>query len=124
MRDDVERLGESHDRVADELPRTVPGDLPAAVDIDDGRAVGRSLMARGAGAGGVHRLVLEQDERVGARACDDLGMDAALQRPAILIGDEFRVETRCDDLEHGAPWLTRLSGSRPTIRIIDDAPGG
>jgi hypothetical protein len=38
--DDVERLGQRHDRVADELARPVPGDPPAAVDVDDGRAVG------------------------------------------------------------------------------------
>ena len=67
MGDDVDRLGQAHDRIADELARSVPRDLAAAVDVDDRRAVGRALVPRGAGAGRVDRLVLEQQQRVGAR---------------------------------------------------------
>ena len=48
VRDDVDGLGQAHDRVADELARAVPRDLAAAVDVDDGRAVGRPLVRLGA----------------------------------------------------------------------------
>ena len=33
---DIDRLGERDDRIGDELARAVPGDLPAAVHVDDG----------------------------------------------------------------------------------------
>ena len=60
MRDDVDRLGQTHDRIPDELPRAVPGDLASAIDVDHGRAVGRPFMRLGALARGVDGLVLEQ----------------------------------------------------------------
>ncbi len=80
--DDIHRLGQAHDRVADELPRAVPGDLAAAVDVDDGGAVGGALVPRRARTGRVDGLVLEQDERVGADAGDDVGVDAPLEMPS------------------------------------------
>ena len=40
--DHVDRVGQPHDRIADELARAVPGDLAAAVDVDDRGAVGRA----------------------------------------------------------------------------------
>ena len=63
--DHVERLGQLDDRVADELAGTVPGDLAAAVDIDDRCAVDRPLEVERALAGGVDRRVLEQQNGVG-----------------------------------------------------------
>ena len=63
--DDVERLGQLDDRVADELAGTVPGDLAAAVDVDDRGAVDRPLEVERALAGGVDRRVLEQQHGVG-----------------------------------------------------------
>src|SRR4051812_10487762 len=41
--DDVDRVGQPGDWVADELSGAVPGDLAAAVDVDHRSAVGRSL---------------------------------------------------------------------------------
>ena len=62
--DDVDRHRVSaHDRVADELAGAVPGDLAAAVDVDDRGAVGGPLVRLGALAGGVDRGVLEQQRR-------------------------------------------------------------
>ena len=46
--DDVDRVGQLDDRVADELAGAVPGDLAAAVDVDDGGAVERTLVRLGA----------------------------------------------------------------------------
>ena len=76
--DHVDRFGEPEDRVADELARPVPGDLAAAVDIDDGGAVGRPFVGLGAFAGGVHRRVLEEDDGIGRPACDDGGVHGTL----------------------------------------------
>ena len=56
----VDRLRERDDRVADELTRAMPGDLAAPVDLDDGGAVGRALGRSGSLAGRVHRRMLEQ----------------------------------------------------------------
>ena len=62
--DHVDRVGQPQDRVADELARAVPGDLAAAVDVDDRGAVDRALPRLGALAGGVDRRVLEQQDGV------------------------------------------------------------
>ena len=90
--DDVDRRGQPHDRVAGDLAGTVPGDLAAAVDVDDGRAVGRPLLGLGALAGGVDRGVLEQEDGVGLLAADDLGVHVALDLPRLLVVDEVGVE--------------------------------
>jgi hypothetical protein len=74
VRDDVDGFGQAHDRIADELAGAVPRDLAAAVDVDDGRAVRRPLVAR-ARARREDGLVLEQ-QRVGAVPGDDLGVDS------------------------------------------------
>ncbi len=66
VRDHVDRVGQQHDRVADELPRPVPGDLAAAVHVDDRRAVERALPRLGALARGVDARVLQQQHGVRA----------------------------------------------------------
>jgi hypothetical protein len=71
----------------------VPGDLAAAVDVDDGRAVRGPFVARGARARREDGLVLEQQQRVGAVPGDDLGVDS-----------------RC-----GAQASGRARGARPTV---------
>src|SRR5207302_26694 len=50
--DDVDGVGERDDRVPGELARSVPRDPPAAVDVDDGCAIGWSFPLFGALAGG------------------------------------------------------------------------
>ena len=65
--DHVERLGQPDDRVADELARPVPGDLAAAVGVDDRSVVGRPLVGGGAPSRGVDRRVFEQQQRVERR---------------------------------------------------------
>ena len=75
--------------------------MPAAVDVDHGRAVGRALVRLGALARGVDRLVLEQHQRVGALARDDAGVDLPLQRPPLVVRHEVGGEARVQDVEHG-----------------------
>src|SRR5690606_27043619 len=67
--------------------RTVPGDLAAAVDVDDRRAVQRALVRLGALAGGVDRGVLEQQHGVGQLAGHDLRVDRPLVVPGLLVVD-------------------------------------
>ena len=69
--DHVDRVGQPHDRVADQLARAVPGDLAAAVDVDHRRAVERPVRRLGALAGRVDARVLQQQHRVGRRAVRD-----------------------------------------------------
>ena len=85
--DDVDRVGQPHDRVADELPGAVPGDLAAAVDVDD-RACRRRAAPR-------PRCACRRCRPAGARAAgrcpgpgagDDLGVDLALAGPRLLVG--------------------------------------
>nr|BFF11704.1 hypothetical protein GCM10025699_30070 [Microbacterium flavescens] len=112
---DVDRFGEPHDRIAHQLTGPVPRDLAAPVDVDDGRAVGRALVPRGAGAGGVDRVVLEEKQGVGAGSGDDLGVDAALERPPVEVGDIVGGEAHRLDREHRAPSLMAIDGLRPTL---------
>ena len=58
--DDVDRLGQFDDRVPDELTGTVPGDLSAAVHIDDRRSVDGTIAGFGSSPRGVDGRVLEQ----------------------------------------------------------------
>ena len=57
--DNVDGIGKPHDGIPDELPRTVPGDLAAAVDVDDGRAVDRAFRGFGTPPGGVDARMFE-----------------------------------------------------------------
>ena len=84
--DDVDGVVEAEDRVPDELSRPVPGDLAAAVDVDDGGPVGRTFVRVGSLARGVHRRVLEEDDGIGRPACDD----GSVQGTLLLKGLEIR----------------------------------
>ena len=100
MRDDVDGVGQSHDRVADERPRAVPGDLAAAIDIHDPSAIKGALKWFGATAGGVDRLVLEEEDGVGEFARNDLRVDRALELPA---GEVLNCVAAEADLAHLDP---------------------
>jgi hypothetical protein len=78
VRDDVHRVGEPHDGIADKLAWTVPGDLAAAIRIDDGGTVGGSLGVLSALARCVHRRVLEKNDSVWRQPCDDGSVECAL----------------------------------------------
>ena len=80
---DQDMLGERHDRVADQLARSVEGDLAAAVHVDDRGAsrVGGAFVRVGALAGGEHRRVLEEQDRVRRLARGHRRVDLALQLP-------------------------------------------
>ena len=69
--DDVDRVRQAQDGIPDELAGPVPGDLAAAVDVDDGSAVGRALGVLGAFAGRVHGRVLQEDDGVRRLPGDD-----------------------------------------------------
>jgi hypothetical protein len=88
VRDDVHRVGQRDDRVADQLARPVPGDLAAAVHVDDRRSVEGPLVRLGALARRVDGWVLQQQHRVGAGAGDAGGVQLALAGPRLLVVDE------------------------------------
>ncbi len=85
--DHVDRVGQGDDRIADQLTGPVPGDLAAAVDVDDRSAVERTLVRLGAASRGVDRRVLQQQQRVRPGALDPRGVQLALERPRLLVGD-------------------------------------
>ena len=101
VRDDVDRVGQPHDRIADELAGPVPGDLAPAVDVDDGSAVERPLEGLGATTRGVDGLVLEQQHGVRRVAGDDVGVDSALQVPAGRVVDRGDAEADFPHVENG-----------------------
>src|SRR5215204_4642109 len=80
-RDDVDRIRQPDDRVAHDLPGPVPGDLAAAVDVDDrGSGVEQGAFVRlGALPGGENGLMLEQEDRV-----VDLSSNACCVHPPLL----------------------------------------
>ena len=128
--DDADRLGQPDDRVADQLARAVPGDLAAAVDVDDGRAVQRALVRLGPLAGGVDLACSSSSTQ--ARGCPgDLGVHDALQVPGALVVQvlddraagrgtpESRRRVYVDHSRASAPWtaeatVARTSGSLNT----------
>ena len=100
--DHVQRLAELDDRVSGQLPGTVPGDLAAAVHVDDRRSriaerpVGRCRpLARR-----VHRLVLEQQAAVGNLVGHPPGVHAPLQVPGLAVLHGCRAELKVDKLTH------------------------
>ncbi|CAB4969866.1 unannotated protein [freshwater metagenome] len=111
MGDDVDRVGQPHNRVADELTRTVPGDLAAPVDVDDGGSVEGPLMRLGAPAGRVDRRVLEEEDGVRDLACDDLRVDLALHLPGGQVFDGVAPEADLPDFEAES----RGSGHAPSL---------
>src|SRR6185312_16727670 len=50
---DALHVAQAHDRVADQLPRAVPGELAAAIDIDHGGSVDREVFRLGTASGRV-----------------------------------------------------------------------
>ena len=95
---DVDRLRQPDDRVPHDLARPVPGDLPAAVDVDHRRPVERPLVGFGALAGRVDRGVLQQQHGVGLVAGDHLGVELPLDVPGTLVVDVIGSEPEVDDL--------------------------
>ncbi len=116
MGDDVDRGRQPHDRVPDELSRSVPGDLAPAVDVDDRRAVEGPLVRLGALAGGEDRLVLEQQHGV-LSAVNHGRVDLALVVPGCLVVDEVRCEPEVlkAHAEKGTPGNPELAGRRMPI---------
>ena len=100
--DHVDRLAELDDRVGGQLPGPMPGDLAAAVHVDDrrawipGRPVGRGrpLACR------VHGLMLEQQAAVRNLVGHPPRMDAPLQIPALDVVDRGRAEGQVNKLAH------------------------
>src|SRR6201991_2505894 len=85
--DDVERLGERHDGVADELAGAVPGDTATPVDVDDGGAVGGPVLGPGALTGGVDGWVLQQHQHIRSGALTPGGGVGALHVPGGHVVD-------------------------------------
>jgi hypothetical protein len=103
VRDHVHRARELLDRVAHQLARSVPGDLPAAVHVDDGGAVEGPLIVRGAPAGRVDRRVFEKQHGVGNLVGEPRRVHPALLVPRLLVLDGLGSEPHADEpqLTHG-----------------------
>ena len=98
--DDIAGFGQLDDGIAHELARTVPGDLAAAVDVDDRCAVDRPLEVECAFARGVDRRVLE--EQLGVRC---LVRRAGRLAPPLLLPRQLVVdepEVVEDEAGHGS----------------------
>jgi hypothetical protein len=96
MADRVDGHRQSHDRVAHYLPRAVPGDPPATIDVDHGRAVYRTLEILRATTGRENRRVLKQQAGVGNRIGHPFGVDLALQLPRLVV----RHNAEVPELDH------------------------
>src|SRR5262249_37748632 len=95
--DDIERFSQSDDRIADQLPWTMPGDLAAAVGVDDGSAINWSLVRLSAPSRGVDGRVLQKQQRIGAAGHSGVGQVAlqlpgseVVDRPQLADGDRGR----------------------------------
>ena len=83
----VDRITQLDDRVAGQLPRPMPGDLAAAVHVNDRRARVAERSVRGGRplARRVHGLVLKEQAAVGYLAGHPPGMNTPLQVPALAV---------------------------------------
>ena len=92
--DHVNRLAEPDDRVPDELPGAVPGDLAAPVHLDHRRprVAQRPVERAGPLPGREHRLVLQQQARIRDLVVHPLPVDLALQLPAAQVGNGLLAE--------------------------------
>ena len=81
VRDDIHRIGQLHDRVADDLTGTVPGDPATAVDVDDGGAVDGAVARRVVRLPAVKTLRCLEQHRVAPVAVGDLARAAGAVRP-------------------------------------------
>jgi hypothetical protein len=86
MSNDVDRVGQGNDRVADQLPRTVPGDAPTAINVDHRGAVEGTIPELGATSGRIDRVVFEQENRRVTASRNRL-VDLTLQGPRGLVVD-------------------------------------
>jgi len=126
--DHVQRLVKLDDRVSGQLPWTVPGDLAAAIHVDDGRSrIAERPVGHGRPlAGRVNRFVLEQQAAVRNLVCHAPGVHAPLQVPALAVLHGNGAELKVNKLAH-FPQLTsgRVKG-RPvrTPRSASVRPAG
>ena len=133
----VQRLAQLDDRVPGQLPGTVPGDLAAAVHVDDRRSriAERPVGRRRPLACRVHRLVLEQQAAVGSLVGHAPGVHAPLQVPALAVLHGNGAEVKVDKLAHfsqltpgrataGRAGAARVAGSRRRHRTAGTQPTG
>ena len=100
-----------HDRVADELARPVPGDLPAAVHVDDryARVGERAVELARPPAGRVDGRVLQHQARVGNVPADPPFVQPPLEIPAVEVGNRVGAEA-CPGKNKLAIHAVSLSG--------------
>ncbi len=110
MGDHVHGGVKTNDGIAHHLARAMPGDLAAAIHVDDWRAVVGALVPLGALTSGIRRRVLQKQDRVGRCASRHLGMNLALHLPCGEV--VHRVGSKSDTLNlHGC------KPTRPTLWI-------
>lgn len=100
MSDHVDWVGQPNDWIADELAWSMPGDLSAAVHVDHRGAVGRALSIFGALAGGVDRLVFEEQQGVWAGSRNDFGVHFALEVPGFQVWPKLGANTEIFNRPH------------------------
>ncbi len=121
--DDQHVVGEPHDRVADELPGAVEGDLAAAVDLDHRGAVDGSLVGFGALACRVDGGVLEQQHGAGS-TLDHLCVHLALALPRLEVVDGLLAQRLEDQFAHHSRLTRRTQPVDNRLRPRDRRQGG
>ena len=86
-----------HDGVADELSGSVPCDAPAAVNVDDRRAIDRSIAYLGATTSGIDGLVFEQQNSVFYSLADNIVVQLTLCFPGHGVVDLVDTEIPPDN---------------------------
>lgn len=109
----IHRFGKAKDRIAHQLPGSVPGQFAATIDVDNRGGAYGSFTSCGASTGGEDGLVFEKDEGVAPCPRDDVGMNVALQCPPVLKRHKMRRKAGGENVEHRRPLsIVRRS---PTI---------
>jgi hypothetical protein len=86
--DQLVRIAQSNDGIANELTWAVPGDFPSAVHIENSRAISWAFRIERAFSSSVYRWVLEENESIRTSTGRDFAVNASLNRQGILVLDQ------------------------------------
>jgi hypothetical protein len=98
--DNINRIWQPHYWIANQLAGAVPSDFSAAVNVNNGSAIGWALGVFGSLAGGVGALVLKQNTGVAADARYNFLVDRALKSEGVQVWDKLWVKPRVEKFRH------------------------
>jgi hypothetical protein len=89
---DIKRFWKFHNRVANQLAGSMPGEFSPAIDFDDLGAIIWALRVLSSFPGCVYAAVFKQNDGVWPGLGNYFFMDLALKPKPVVVSNEIRVE--------------------------------